>query len=146
MLLVVTFRSAELHRSHPLRALLAELSRMPGVTRLELPRLSRGQVQAQLEGILGRPPEPAVTAAVYQRSGGNPLFTEALVSADGTVTLGVPWSLRDQLLAAVKELPEQAQQVLRTAATGGVRVSHELLAAVTGLDDAALAAAAAARG
>ena len=140
VLLVVTFRSAELRAAHPLRPLLAELSRMPGVTRMELPRLSRDQVQAQLEGVLGRPPEPAVTTAVYQRGGGNPLFTETLVSADGTVTLGVPWSLRDQLLAAVKELPEQAQQVLRAAATGGVRVSHELLAAVTGLDDAALAA------
>ena len=141
VLLVVTFRSAELHRSHPLRALLAELSRMPGVSRVELPRLSHSQVQAQLEGILGRPPEPAVTAAVYQRSGGNPLFTEALVNADGTVSPGVPWSLRDQLLGAVKELPEQTQQVLRTAAAGGVRVGHELLAAVTGLDDTALAAA-----
>ena len=140
VLLVVTFRSAELRAAHPLRPLLAELSRMPGVTRMELPRLSRDQVQAQLEGVLGHPPEPAVTTAVYQRGGGNPLFTETLVSADGTVTLGVPWSLRDQLLAAVKELPEQAQQVLRAAATGGVRVSHELLAAVTGLDDAALAA------
>src|SRR5271166_4005505 len=114
-LLVVTFRSAELHRSHPLRALLVELSRMPGVSRVELPRLSHSQVQAQLEGILGRPPEPAVTAAVYQRSGGNPLFTEALVNADGTVSPGVPWSLQDQLLGAVKELPEQTEQVLRAA-------------------------------
>ena len=54
---------------------------------------------------------------------------------------GVPWSLRDQLLGAVKELPEQTQQVLRAAAAGGIRVGHQLLAAVTGLDDAALAAA-----
>ena len=141
VLLVVTFRSAELHAAHPLRPLLAELSRMAGVTRLELPRLSRGQVEAQLEGVLGRPPEPAVTNAVYERGGGIPLFTEALVSADGTVSPGVPWSLRDQLLAAVKELPEQTQQVLRAAAAGGLRVGHELLAAVTGLDDTALAAA-----
>ena len=141
VLLVVTFRSAELHRTHPLRPLLAELSRMAGVTRLELPRLSRGQVEAQLEGVLGRPLEPAVTNAVYERGGGNPLFTEALVSADGTVSPEVPWSLRDQLLAAVKELPEQTQQVLRAAAAGGLRVSHQLLAAVIGLDDTALAAA-----
>src|SRR5271165_5920586 len=141
VLLVVTFRSAELDRSHPLRALLAELSRMPGVTRVELPRLSRGQVEAQLEGILGRPPEPAVAAAVHERGGGIPLFTEALVNAEGMVSPGVPWSLRDLLLGAVKELPEQTQQVLRAAAVGGARVGHELLAAVTGLDDAALAAA-----
>jgi len=141
VLLVVTFRSAELHATHPLRPLLAELSRMAGVARVELPRLSRGQVEAQLEGILGRPPEPAVTNAVYQRGGGIPLFTEALVSAGGTVTLGVPWSLRDQLLGVVKELPEQTQQVLRAATLGGARVGHALLAAVTGLDDAALTAA-----
>ena len=54
---------------------------------------------------------------------------------------GLPWSLRDQLLGAVKELPEQTQQVLRAATAGGARVGHELLAAVTGLDDPALTAA-----
>jgi DNA-binding CsgD family transcriptional regulator/tetratricopeptide (TPR) repeat protein len=141
VLLLVTFRSAELHRTHPLRPLLAELDRVEGVTRLELQRLSRSQVEAQLEGILGRPPGPAITSAVYERCNGIPLFTEALVNADGTVSLGVPWSLRDQLLGAVKELPEQTQHVLRSAAAGGVRVGHRLLAAVTGLDDLALAAA-----
>ena len=41
----------------------------------------------------------------------------------------------------LEELPEQTQQVLRAAAAGDVRVGHTLLAAVTGLDDAALAAA-----
>jgi DNA-binding CsgD family transcriptional regulator len=140
VLLVVTFRSDVLHRTHPLRPLLAALGRLERVTRMELPRLSRGQVQEQLEGILGRPPEAAVTGAVYARGGGVPLFTEALVNADGTVSPGLPGSLRDLLLGAVKELPEQAQQVLRAAAAGGARVGHELLATVTGLDDAALAA------
>ena len=57
-LLVVTFRSADLHRSHPLRALLAELSRMPGVSRIELPRLSHSQVQAQLEASWAARPNP----------------------------------------------------------------------------------------
>jgi DNA-binding CsgD family transcriptional regulator len=142
VLLLVTFRSAELHRTHPLRPLLAELDRVEGVTRLELQRLSRSQVEAPLEGILGRPPGPVITSAVYERGNGIPLFTEALVNADGTVSLGVPWSLRDQLLGTVKDLPEQTQQVLRSAAaSGGIRVGHGLLAAVTGLDDLALAAA-----
>jgi ATP/maltotriose-dependent transcriptional regulator MalT len=140
VLLVVTFRSDELHRTHPLRPLLAELGRMDGVTRMELPRLSRDQVAAQLEGILGRPPEAAVTSAVFGRGGGVPLFTETLLNADGTVSAGLPGSLRDLLLGAVKELPEQTQQVLKAAAAGGVRVGHELLAMVTELDNAALAA------
>ena len=58
VLLVVTFRSDELGQAGPVRRLLAELGRMDGVTRLELARLSRGQVAAQLEGILGRPAGP----------------------------------------------------------------------------------------
>src|SRR5262249_58423161 len=36
---------------------------------------------------------------------------------------------------------ERTQQALRVAAAGGARLSHLLLAAVTGLDDAALTAA-----
>ena len=73
VLLVVTFRSDSLHRTHPLRPLLAGLDRMDGVTHLELPRLSRDQVAAQLEGILGRPSAPSIISAVYERGGGNPL-------------------------------------------------------------------------
>jgi DNA-binding CsgD family transcriptional regulator len=140
VLLVVTFRSDSLHRTHPLRPLLAGLDRMDGVAHLELPRLSREQVAAQLEGILGRPPAPSVLSAVYARGGGNPLFTEALLNTDGTVSPDLPWSLRELLLGAVKGLPEQAQQLLRTAAVGGSRVGHALLAAVTRFDDAALTA------
>jgi ATP/maltotriose-dependent transcriptional regulator MalT len=138
--LVVTFRSDSIHRDHPVRGLLAGLERMHGVARVELPRLSRDEVAAQLEGILGHPPAPAVTAAVYERGSGNPLFTEALLNRDGTVSPGLPASLSDLLLATVTSLPEQTQEVLRTAAIGGSRVSHALLAAVTRGDDAALTA------
>ena len=134
VLLVVTFRSDELARGGPLRRLLAGLGRLDGVTSLELARLSRREVAAQLAGILGRPPEPAVSAEVYDRGAGNPLFTEALLEAGGTISAGLPWSLRELLLSAVKELPEQVQQVLRAAALGGSRVGHRLLAAVTGLE------------
>lgn len=140
VLLVITFRSESLHRNHPLRRVLAELNRMDDVTRLELPPLTRDQVAAQLEGILGRPPAPSVTAAVSQRGGGNPLFTEMLLNPDGTVSSDMPWTLRELLLATVKDLPEQTQQLLGTAAVGGSRVGHPLLAAVTRSDDAALAA------
>jgi DNA-binding CsgD family transcriptional regulator len=141
VLMVVTFRSDDLHRTHPLRPLLAGLERMDGVTRLELGRLSRGQVGAQLEGILGRPASPSVLDAVWGRGGGNPLFTEALVNLDGTVSAALPWTLRELLAGAVKDLPEATQQLLRTAAVGGSRAGHELLAVVTGWDSAELTAA-----
>jgi len=141
VLLLVTFRSDELSRHELLRPLLAGLARAEGVSRLDLARLSRTQVAVQLEGILGRPPEAALISQVCHRGGGIPLLTEALVSSDGTVRADLPTSLRDLLLASVAVLPEPTQQVLRTAAAGGARTSHPLLAAVTGLDDAALTAA-----
>jgi predicted ATPase/DNA-binding CsgD family transcriptional regulator len=140
VLFIVTFRSDDLDGAL-LRPLLAGLGRMEGVWRVELDRLSRDQVAAQLAGILGRPPGPALTNAVYRRGGGNPLFTEALVSPDGTVVTELPWSLRDLILAAVKTLPAETEQVLRVAAVGGDRVGHALLVSATGLDDAALTAA-----
>ncbi|HEY2268011.1 MAG TPA: AAA family ATPase [Streptosporangiaceae bacterium] len=141
VLLVVTFRSDELNRSDLLRPLLAGLARADGVARLELARLSRAQAAAQLAGILGRAPGAALISEVYQRGGGVPLLTEALVNADGTVSAGLPTSLRDLLLAAVAVLPERTQQVLRIAAAGGARLSHSLLTAVTGLDNTSLTAA-----
>ena len=141
VLLVATFRSDELGQGKPVRRLLAELGRLDGVTWLELERLSRGEVAAQLEAILGRPPNPAVAAAAYERGGGNPLFTEVLLTPDGMLAPVLPGLARDLLLGAVTELPADCQRVLRAAAVGGARVGHRLLAAATGqkgeaLDDA----------
>jgi ATP/maltotriose-dependent transcriptional regulator MalT len=141
VLLVVTFRSCELQRADPLGPLLTSLERMDGVTRLELSRLSRDEVASQLAGILGRSAEAAAVGAAFARGGGNPLFTEALVNSDGTLSGPLPWSLRDLLIVAVKDLPERTQEVLRTAAVAGARIPHTLLAAVTGSDDTALTAA-----
>jgi DNA-binding CsgD family transcriptional regulator/tetratricopeptide (TPR) repeat protein len=113
---------------------------MAAVTRMDLPRLSREQVAAQIAGILGREPAPSLVKTVYARGEGNPLFTEVLLGPDGTVSPGLPWTLRELLLGVVKDLPEAAQQLLRTAAVGGSRAGHALLAAVTGADDDALSA------
>jgi hypothetical protein len=77
---------------------------------------------------------------VYRRSQGNPLFVEALFG-EGEPGVGLPESLRDLLVAAVWRLLEQTQEVVRVAGAGGERTGHELLAAVTGLDGAALARA-----
>src|SRR6266511_627020 len=57
--LVLTYRSDELHRRHPLRGFLAELERSGRVERLELGRLGRRELGELLAGILGEPPSPA---------------------------------------------------------------------------------------
>jgi DNA-binding NarL/FixJ family response regulator len=134
VLIVVTFRSDELHRAHPLRPLLAELDRIGWVRRLELPRLTRPEAGSQIAAILARDPEPGLVERVYRRSEGNPLFVEQLLGCDAEL----PESLRDLLLANIQRLPEETTELLRTASAGGARVGHRLLAAVSGLADAEL--------
>ncbi|GAA3793679.1 LuxR family transcriptional regulator [Sphaerisporangium flaviroseum] len=133
VLMIMTYRSDELHRQHPLRPVLAELGRVDGVVRLDLPRLSQSEVAAQIAGIRGDVPELALVRNVYQRSEGIPLFVEALMEREDECS--VPESLHDLIIGSVERLPEETQRVLRIAAAGGNRVGHELLAAVTDLSD-----------
>ncbi|GGK94079.1 helix-turn-helix transcriptional regulator [Sphaerisporangium melleum] len=139
LLTLVTYRADELHRTHPLRPLLAELTRIDGVQRLELRRLTRREVVQQVGSILTREPTALDVDLIYARSEGNPLFVEALLSGGEDEPL--PESLRDLLLAGVERLPEETQELLRVASAGGGRIEHNLLAAVTGLDDGALSSA-----
>ncbi len=138
VLVIVTFRSDELHRGHPMRPVIAELERIEGVIRLDLPRLTRTETAGQLAGILGRVPEPAVIDLVYERSSGIPLLVEA--TADEPAS-GMPQSVRDLVLTAVNTLPEETQELLRLASTAGVRFGHTLLVAVADLGETALASA-----
>jgi DNA-binding CsgD family transcriptional regulator len=135
LLVIVTYRSDELHRNHPLRPLLAELDRAGWVRRLDLDRLPRRAVAEQAKGILGHDPAPMLLDEIYERSEGNPLFVEALLGRDGVINCELPDSLRDLILSSVHRLPEETQEILRVASAGGDRVEHALLAAVSGLDD-----------
>jgi predicted ATPase/DNA-binding CsgD family transcriptional regulator len=138
LLIIVTFRSDELHRTHPLRPLLAALDRIDWVDRVELPRLSQHDTAELALRILGREPAAGLTEALYRRSEGNPLFVETLLCCDGELSPELPESLRDLLLDSVRRLPEDTQEVLRIASAGGAVTGHALLTAVTGLDDGAL--------
>ncbi|QKG20352.1 ATP-binding protein, partial [Actinomadura verrucosospora] len=133
LLVVATYRTDELHRTHPLRPVLTELERVEHVARVEVGRLGRDEVGELVRGILGADPPAGTLTEVFGRSEGNPLFVEALVGSGAGHDL--PESLRDLLLGAVQRLPEDTQEILRVAAGGGARIEHELLAAVAGLDE-----------
>jgi predicted ATPase len=130
VLVIATFRSDELHRTHPLRPLVAELARLAWVQRAELPRLTRRETAELLRALLGREPEPARVDSVFGRSEGNPLFVEELLCCDD-----LPESLRDLVLIRVQQLPEHTQRVLRIASAAGERAGQALLAAVSQLGD-----------
>ncbi|HSC02243.1 MAG TPA: AAA family ATPase, partial [Solirubrobacteraceae bacterium] len=142
-LLVLTFRSDEIHRSHPLRPLIAGWERVRSVRRLELPRFTRDEAARQLEAILGSPPPRSMVEPLYERSEGNAFLIEEILAAvqAGAGPEELPVTLRDVLLARAERLSEPALRLLRIAAAGGTSVSDRLLAAVAGLDDHTLDAA-----
>jgi tetratricopeptide (TPR) repeat protein len=143
LLLLLTYRSDELHRRHPLRPFLAELDRSRRVERLELARFGAAEVAAQLAGIQGRPVPAELADRIHARSGGNAFFVEELAAVagrGGRADGELPPSLRDTLLARVELLGEPAQQVLAVVAVAGAAVPDPLLGEVAGLPEGALLA------
>jgi DNA-binding CsgD family transcriptional regulator/tetratricopeptide (TPR) repeat protein len=105
--LVLSYRDDELHRSHPFRLVLGDLSGHGQVTRVELAGLSRSAV-ATLAG-----PQGLDAGALYDRTAGNPFFvTEVL--ADGTGR--IPRTVRDAVLARAARLRPAASELLDAAA------------------------------
>jgi DNA-binding CsgD family transcriptional regulator len=135
--LVLTYRSDELHRRHPLRPFLAELERGGRAERLELDRLDRRGLTELLAGILGAPAPAALVHEILARSEGNPFFAEELLAAHRE-GVELPAALRELLLARVEALPEATRQLLGVAAVAGRRVDHGLLAEVAGQPPEAL--------
>ena len=100
-----TYRSDELHRRHPLRPLLAELTRDPAVPAARPARLhARGAGRAARGHPRRRRPIPRCVERIWQRSEGNALFTEEILAAglDGRGPL--PPTLSDALMLRVEQL------------------------------------------
>jgi DNA-binding CsgD family transcriptional regulator len=141
LLLVLTVRSDELHRAHPVRRMAARWEQQRIVERLELDRLDQRDVAAQVEAILGERPDPDLVEFVAERSEGIPLFVEELLGAvrDGRLDHDyLPPSLRDVLLARAELLSPEAQHVLRVVSAAARWVPDRLLAIVAGVPEAEL--------
>jgi DNA-binding CsgD family transcriptional regulator/tetratricopeptide (TPR) repeat protein len=134
VMVVLTFRSDELHRRHPLRRLLGELGRNRRVQRLELERFTRAELAEQLAGLLGADPPTRLLDDLYARSEGNPFFAEELLLAGGDPAV-LPPSLQEVLQTRVVRLDERTQRLLRVAAAAGPGATQPLLAAVTGMSE-----------
>jgi DNA-binding CsgD family transcriptional regulator/tetratricopeptide (TPR) repeat protein len=130
VLVVLSFRTEDVSRGHPLRTLLSELDRSRSVTRVELFRLTRDDVRRQVVEILGAEPDEEAFDSVYARSEGVPFFVEELIGFDSTCEGELPWTLRELLLARYERLSDEAQHLLRLISAGGVRVDHTLLSSV----------------
>jgi len=132
-----TYRSDELHRRHPLRPLLAELSSDPYARLIELPRFTPAELAEQLAGILADRPDPDLVERLYARSEGNALYAEEILAAGLDGRGALPPTLRDALMLRVERLSPRAQDVLRWLACQPA-ADHALVAAVAGLEGAEL--------
>ena len=125
MLLVLTARSDDLESETD--RWLAELSRQPRVERLDLGRLNRDSVRAQLAAILGSDPDPHSVDRTWRRSDGNPYFVEELANAGDDHP---PPTLAASVTGRLALLAPPTREIVRIVAVGGRSIDEELLVAV----------------
>lgn len=118
---LATYRSDEVGRTHPLRAVLGDLATVGAVSRHTLVPLTADAV-AELAASTGIDAD-----ALHRRTGGNPFFvTEVLAHPDTEL----PTTLRDAVLARASRLPVGARRVLDIASLVPGPVEPDLLRAV----------------
>ena len=83
LVVIGTYRPAELSRGQPGGELVLRLERRHAVEQIRLDRLDRTEVGALVAAIRGDEPPSAVVEAVYRRSGGVPFVVEELIRCCG---------------------------------------------------------------
>jgi DNA-binding CsgD family transcriptional regulator/tetratricopeptide (TPR) repeat protein len=135
---VASYRSDDLHRRHPLRRQVAEWSRIRGVDRVALSPLPDDAVRALIAELVPEGLAEKELVDIVDRAEGNAFFVEELTSAASGPSRWVPADLADVLLVRLDRLDDTARQVVRAASVSGRKVSHDMLAAASGLDAGAL--------
>jgi DNA-binding CsgD family transcriptional regulator len=130
--IVVTYRTDDIYRRHPLRPVVAELTRLPSVTTVALGPLDDTAMAEHLSSLSGRPLDAAMLQSLITRAEGNAYYAEELLAASAMGS-ELPAGLADLLLARTEKLSPEAQQVLRAAAVTGRRVDDELARQASGL-------------
>ena len=131
--LVVSYRSDDLHRRHPLRAAVAEWARLPGVRRLELEPLDDGAVGAILRSREATRLSDKGASTIIRRAAGNAFYAEELLDA-GLAEGALPESLADLVLVRLDRLTDDARLVVGAVACAGGPATDALIADVAGLD------------
>lgn len=131
--LVVSYRSDDLHRRHPLRAAVAEWARLPGVQRLELGPLPDDDVRDLVRSRGADDLGTGGVAAIVRRAEGNAFIVEELLDAGADDETPLPATLADLLLVRLDRLDDVGRLVVRAAACAGTQVTDALLAEVVGI-------------
>jgi predicted ATPase len=146
ILIVVTYRSEDVHRHHPLYDLLPTLQRDRPVESVELHRLDRADTAVIAEASCG-PCSPQLIDSLHARSEGNPFFLvellrdfverQVLARADSLSAVPIsggqlPVVLQQVITRRIARLGEEAEQLLQVAAIVGEEWDLGIVEAVLG--------------
>jgi predicted ATPase len=146
LLIVLVHRSDGVARGHPIRLLREALRRARILNEIVVEPLDRPEALQLVAQLLGDAMPVEVHAAIVERSGGIPLFVEALAAAlrsrgcfEPTSldvrTLPLPETVRDAILARVDALSARGRQAAEAAAVAGAEFPVALLVALNGGED-----------
>jgi class 3 adenylate cyclase len=152
VLIIGTYRHADLNRGHPLTGVLADLRREQGVERLSLSGLDQPEIVELMERAAGHglsDPGLELSRELLRETDGNPFYTTELLrhltesgaiyqQANGRFAirgklseLGVPQSIQEVLGRRVERLGENVQKLLSFASVIGREFDLDLLASVS---------------
>lgn len=127
LLVLGTYRPAEIGSDHPLRDALAALSRHQVADRVSLEGLGVPEVAELIEATTGTPVPRSTIDAVQSRTEGNPFFVAELARllasehdlGGSQLERAVPAGVRDVVRRRLARLPEETVAVLSLAAVSG---------------------------
>ncbi len=125
--LVVSYRSDDLHRRHPLHATLGVWARLPEVTRVHLEPLPGDHMRTLIEQISDARGDEV--SGIIERAAGNAFFAEELVASGNVLGADLGRVLRTRF----EQLDPSTQRVVQAAAVMGRALPHDLLQAVVEL-------------
>jgi len=148
LLVIGTYRDVDLQPGDPFMRGIEHLSRMQGIARITLKRLSAGEVAEMLRSLSGQEPPERLVRLIYSETEGVPFFVEEvyrhlaeehrLMDAAGKwlpqVEIGeveVPETVRMVLGRRIDRIGDTAQRVMTAAACIGRTFTFEFLCALS---------------
>ena len=152
LLLLITYRDAEVETNEPLRETLSELHRQRVLLTVRLPRLDPDSGAHLVRAVLASErTSPELVAKVLNRTGGNPFFVEEVVrslleenqierdSGGWRLRAGaqvvVPPTVGEVLRLRLRHLTPEAQETLQIGSVLSSEFSFDLLRGITGVDE-----------
>jgi DNA-binding CsgD family transcriptional regulator/tetratricopeptide (TPR) repeat protein len=137
VLVLLSYRSDELHRKHPLRPLLAELVRLDSARLIELEPFDRGELAEALTDILGQQPGDDLIDRLLRRTDGNALYVEELLAAALDGRGATPQSLRDAFMLRIERMSSDAG-LAASAVSVGRSMDESMISHLTGIESGPL--------